>query len=52
MLEEYLVDVKFRLFDGSDVDPFRFSPTSAVAMLKDRIIVEWPKGFFYYFFHN
>ncbi|KAM3290297.1 hypothetical protein P3S67_018586 [Capsicum chacoense] len=43
MLEEDLVEVKFRLFDGSDVGPFRFSPASTVAMLKDRIVAELPK---------
>ncbi|GLT27210.1 hypothetical protein SLA2020_022260 [Shorea laevis] len=28
MPEEDLVEVKFRLYDGSDVGPFRYSPTS------------------------
>ncbi|WMV15263.1 hypothetical protein MTR67_008648 [Solanum verrucosum] len=43
MPEEDLIEVKFRLFDGSDVGPFRFSPASTVAMLKERIVAEWPK---------
>jgi hypothetical protein len=44
MPEEELVELKFRLFDGSDIGPFRYSPTSTVSMLKERIFSEWPKG--------
>lgn len=44
MPEEDLVELKFRLYDGSDIGPFRYSPTSTVAMLKERIVAEWPKG--------
>ncbi|KAK2359935.1 Membrane-anchored ubiquitin-fold protein 4 [Trifolium repens] len=43
MPEEELVELKFRLFDGSDIGPFRYSPTSTVSMLKERIFSEWPK---------
>lgn len=44
MPEEELVELKFRLYDGSDIGPFRYSPASTVAMLKERIVAEWPKG--------
>ena len=44
MPEEDLVDVKFRLYDGSDIGPFRYSATSTVDMLKQRIVSDWPKG--------
>ncbi|KAL8143933.1 hypothetical protein V2J09_016965 [Rumex salicifolius] len=44
MPEEDLVDVKFRLYDGSDIGPFQYSSVSTVQMLKERIISEWPKG--------
>lgn len=44
MPEEDLVELKFRLYDGSDVGPFQYSPTATVAMLKERIVSEWPKG--------
>ncbi|KAK6928562.1 UBL3-like, ubiquitin domain [Dillenia turbinata] len=44
MPEEDLVELKFRLADGSDIGPFRYSPTSTVAMVKERIVSEWPKG--------
>ncbi|KAI3463131.1 hypothetical protein Pfo_019794 [Paulownia fortunei] len=43
MPEEDFVELKFRLYDGSDVGPFRYSPASTVAMLKERIVAEWPK---------
>ncbi|KAK9221866.1 hypothetical protein WN944_010296 [Citrus x changshan-huyou] len=45
MPEEELVELKFRLYDGSDIGPFRYSPTSTVAMLKERIFSDWPKAF-------
>lgn len=44
MPEEDLVELKFRLYDGSDIGPFRYSSSSTVGMLKERIICEWPKG--------
>jgi len=43
MPEEDLVELKFRLYDGSDVGPFQYSPTATVSMLKERIVSEWPK---------
>ncbi|KAF3499341.1 hypothetical protein F2Q69_00039578 [Brassica cretica] len=43
MPEEDLVELKFRLYDGSDVGPFHYSPTATVSMLKERILSEWPK---------
>ena len=47
--EEALVDIKFRLYDGSDIGPFRYSATSTVDMLKQRIVSDWPKGFHFLF---
>ncbi|KAL5171942.1 Membrane-anchored ubiquitin-fold protein 3 [Glycine soja] len=44
MPEEEVVELKFRLYDGSDIGPFRYSPASTIAMLKDRIFADWPKG--------
>ncbi|XP_021895766.1 membrane-anchored ubiquitin-fold protein 4 [Carica papaya] len=43
MPDEDLVELKFRLYDGSDIGPFRYSPAATVAMLKERIVSEWPK---------
>ena len=44
MPEEDLVDIKFRLHDGSDMGPFRYSSAATVDMLKQRIVSDWPKG--------
>lgn len=44
MPEEDLVDIKFRLYDGTDIGPFRYSSASTVDMLKERIVSDWPKG--------
>ncbi|KAM7267124.1 hypothetical protein ACFE04_009290 [Oxalis oulophora] len=42
--EKEEVEVKFRLYDGSDIGPFRYSITSTtVSMLKERILQHWPK---------
>jgi hypothetical protein len=39
------VEVKFRLFDGSDIGPIRCNAAATtVATLKDRVVAEWPKG--------
>ncbi|CAL9126180.1 unnamed protein product [Musa textilis] len=43
MPEEDLVELKLRLCDGSDIGPIRYSSASTVAMLKERIISEWPR---------
>ncbi|KAL5214828.1 hypothetical protein ABZP36_003980 [Zizania latifolia] len=38
------VEVKFRLFDGSDIGPVRCNAVATtVAALKDRVVAEWPK---------
>lgn len=44
MPEDDLVELKFRIYDGSDIGPFRYSPASTVAMVKERIVTDWPKG--------
>uniref|UniRef100_A0A804L612 UBL3-like ubiquitin domain-containing protein n=1 Tax=Musa acuminata subsp. malaccensis TaxID=214687 RepID=A0A804L612_MUSAM len=44
MPEEDLVELKFRLCDGSDIGPICYTSSSTVAMLKERIISEWPRG--------
>ncbi|KAF7834068.1 membrane-anchored ubiquitin-fold protein 3 [Senna tora] len=43
MPEEDLVDIKFRLYDGSDMGPFRYSSAATVDMLKQRVVSDWPK---------
>ncbi|XP_077212185.1 membrane-anchored ubiquitin-fold protein 3-like isoform X2 [Tasmannia lanceolata] len=43
MSEEELIELKFRLYDGSDIGPIRYSSNSTVGMLKERIVSEWPR---------
>lgn len=50
MPEEDLVELKFRLYDGTDIGPIRYSSASTVAMLKERIVAEWPRGWELLFF--
>ncbi|XP_039118588.1 LOW QUALITY PROTEIN: membrane-anchored ubiquitin-fold protein 2-like [Dioscorea cayenensis subsp. rotundata] len=40
---EDLVELKFRLFDGTDIGPIGYSSASTIAMLKERIVSEWPR---------
>ncbi|CAN6705207.1 unnamed protein product [Malus baccata var. baccata] len=44
MPEEDLVDIKFRLYDGTDIGPFSYSSASTVDMLKQRVVSDWPKA--------
>lgn len=37
------MELKFRLYDGSDIGPIRYSSASTVAMLKERIVSDWPR---------
>ncbi|RRT39060.1 hypothetical protein B296_00036546, partial [Ensete ventricosum] len=44
MAGEDLIDVKFRLFDGTDIGPSKYDPTTTVASLKETILARWPQG--------
>lgn len=39
---EEAVELKFRLFDGSDIGPMSFGPASTVQSIKESIISHWP----------
>jgi hypothetical protein len=39
-----LIDVKFRLFDGTDIGPSKYDPTTTVAALKQFVLSRWPQG--------
>ncbi|MQM16195.1 hypothetical protein Taro_049149 [Colocasia esculenta] len=43
MPEEDLVELKFRLYDGTDIGPIQYAGASTVQMLKERIFSEWPR---------
>ncbi|XP_004300660.1 PREDICTED: membrane-anchored ubiquitin-fold protein 6-like [Fragaria vesca subsp. vesca] len=38
-----LIEVKFRLSDGTDIGPHKYSPAATVASLKEKILTQWPK---------
>ncbi|XP_058219638.1 membrane-anchored ubiquitin-fold protein 6 [Rhododendron vialii] len=43
MAEEDLVELKFRLADGTDIGPTNCRPSTSVGSLKERIVAQWPK---------
>ncbi|KAL2489234.1 Membrane-anchored ubiquitin-fold protein 6 [Forsythia ovata] len=43
MAVEELVEVKFRLADGSDIGPSKYSSSTTVGSLKEKIVAQWPK---------
>ncbi|XP_021600885.1 membrane-anchored ubiquitin-fold protein 6 isoform X2 [Manihot esculenta] len=43
MAREDFIELKFRLADGTDIGPSKYSPTTTVANLKEKIIAQWPK---------
>lgn len=45
MAADELVELKFRLADGSDIGPSKYNSTATVTSLKEKIIAQWPKGF-------
>lgn len=40
---EDLVELRFRLFDGTDIGPNKYDPSTCVASLKEVIVSTWPK---------
>lgn len=50
MSGDELVELKFRLADGSDIGPSKYDCGASVTSLKEKIIAQWPKGFAYFFF--
>eukprot|EP00262_Sarcandra_glabra_P007383 TRINITY_DN20143_c0_g1_i1.p1 TRINITY_DN20143_c0_g1~~TRINITY_DN20143_c0_g1_i1.p1 ORF type:complete len:119 (-),score=11.84 TRINITY_DN20143_c0_g1_i1:232-588(-) len=37
------LELKFRLFDGSDIGPSNYASSTTIATLKERIVAEWPQ---------
>jgi len=38
------IEVKFRLFDGTDIGPSKYDPSTTVAALKEFVLARWPQG--------
>lgn len=47
MASQDLIEVKFRLSDGTDIGPHKYSPATTVASLKEKILTQWPKGYIF-----
>ncbi|MQL71763.1 hypothetical protein Taro_004063 [Colocasia esculenta] len=43
MAGEDLIELKFRLFDGTDIGPSKYDPSTTVASLKEVILARWPQ---------
>ncbi|KAK9096790.1 hypothetical protein Sjap_022287 [Stephania japonica] len=43
MAGEELIELKFRLFDGTDIGPNKYNPSSSIGSLKEVIVSQWPK---------
>lgn len=43
MSGDELVELKFRLADGSDIGPSKYNSGATVTSLKEKIIAQWPK---------
>ncbi|KAJ8772246.1 hypothetical protein K2173_027423 [Erythroxylum novogranatense] len=43
MASDDLVELRFRLSDGTDMGPSKYSPSTNVAILKEKIVAQWPK---------
>lgn len=44
MASDELIEVKFRLFDGTDIGPNKYHPSTTVGSLKEIILTRWPQG--------
>lgn len=42
MAADDLVELKFRLFDGTDIGPNKYDPSTTVGSLKEIILDRWP----------
>ncbi|KAK8482426.1 hypothetical protein V6N12_017197 [Hibiscus sabdariffa] len=43
MAGEQLVELKFRLADGTDIGPNKYGPDTTVASPKEKILAHWPR---------
>ncbi|XP_077224833.1 membrane-anchored ubiquitin-fold protein 3-like [Tasmannia lanceolata] len=39
-----LIEVKFRIFDGTDIGPNKYLLTTSIGYLKEIIVSQWPQG--------
>lgn len=41
---EELIELRFRIFDGTDIGHSTYAPSTTIASLKQRLLAEWPQG--------
>lgn len=39
------IELKFRIYDGTDIDHRTYASSTTVATLKQRLVAEWPPGY-------
>ncbi|XP_026450115.1 membrane-anchored ubiquitin-fold protein 3-like isoform X2 [Papaver somniferum] len=39
------IELKFRIFDGTDIAHTNYASTTTVATLKERLVAQWPQGY-------
>lgn len=42
--KEELIELRFRIFDGTDIGHSTYAPSTTIASLKQRLLAEWPQG--------
>uniref|UniRef100_A0A0C9RNL9 Membrane-anchored ubiquitin-fold protein n=1 Tax=Wollemia nobilis TaxID=56998 RepID=A0A0C9RNL9_9CONI len=43
MADVELLELKFRLFDGTDIGPNKYASASTISTIKESIIAQWPQ---------
>ncbi|XP_031496496.1 membrane-anchored ubiquitin-fold protein 3-like [Nymphaea colorata] len=43
MSSEGQLEIKFRLYDGSDIGPSLYAPATTVQALKEKLVADWPQ---------
>lgn len=46
---EERIELKFRIYDGTDIAHSNYVPSTTVATLKQRLVTEWPQGYCFFF---
>lgn len=41
---EECIELKFRIYDGTDIGHTNYASSTTVATLKQKLVAEWPQG--------
>ena len=41
------IELKFRIYDGTDLAHSNYAPSTTVTTLKQKLVAEWPQGYFF-----